>query len=90
MPLVTIPANAPLLLCVSSRCTCVQTDFTGSAGFRGSHFYLQPWNNLTTVTVQGSGTGGYGYYAFPAGYSAHWVRFVTDAPANVTAWLTYT
>lgn len=68
----------------------IQTDFTGSAGFRGSHFYLQPWNNLTTVTVQGSGTGGYGYYAFPAGYSAHWVRFVTDAPANVTAWLTYT
>jgi len=51
---------------------------------------MQPWNNLTTVTVQGSGAGGYGFYAFPTGYSAHWVRFVTDVPANVTAYLTYT
>jgi hypothetical protein len=69
----------------------VQIDFTGSAGHRGAHFYLEPWNLLTTVTVAtGEDGAGYGYYVFPEGFSAQWVRFVTDATCNCTAQLTYT
>lgn len=32
----------------------------------------------------------YAYYVFPPGFSAHWVRFITDADCNATAWLQYT
>jgi len=32
----------------------------------------------------------YAWYVFPEGFSAHWVRFITDQPCNVTAWLQYT
>ena len=40
----------------------IQVDFTGSAGHRGRYFYMEPWNNYTTITVP---VGGYAYHVFP-------------------------
>lgn len=65
----------------------IQIDFTGAAGHRGGNMYMEPWNTLTTVNVP---MGGYAYYAFPQGFSAHWVRFVPRVDCNCTAQLTYT
>jgi hypothetical protein len=66
----------------------IQVDFTGAAGHRGAFDGLEPWSTLARVTVDP--TEGYGYYVFPSGFSAHWVRFVVDTDCNATAWLTYT
>lgn len=60
----------------------------GSAGHRGAYFYMEPWNDLTTITL--SPNKPYSYYVFESGFSAHWVRFVTDSDCNCTAFLTYT
>ena len=70
----------------------IQVDFDGAAGHRGGPAYLEPWSTLTTVTINASANLGtnYAFYAFPAGFSAHWVRFITDVPCNCTAYLTYT
>jgi hypothetical protein len=73
----------------------IQVDFTGSAGHRGRWLYLEPWNTLTTVVVNTTASqpltsGGYATYVFPAGFSAHWVRFFTDVSCNCTAMLHYT
>lgn len=65
----------------------IQVDFTGAAGHRGRWQYMEPWNTLATVAVP---VGGYAFYTFPVGFSAHWVRFVASNTANATAWLTYT
>lgn len=65
----------------------IQIDFTGSAGHRGAHFYLQPWSDFAAVPVA---VGGYAHFVFPAGFSAHYVRFVADVACNCTAYLTYT
>jgi hypothetical protein len=73
----------------------IQADFTGSAGHRGRWLYEEPWNTVTTITVNASSAqplapGGYGFYVFPTGFSAHWVRFFTDQNCNCTAHLHYT
>jgi hypothetical protein len=65
----------------------VQIDFTGAAGHAGASMVMEPWSTLTTVDVP---VGGYAFYAFPAGFSAHWVRFVPSVDCNCTAQLTYT
>jgi hypothetical protein len=65
----------------------IQIDFLGYATLGVDDFVVCPWNNVTTVTVQ---PGGYNFYVFPTGLSAHWVRFITDSNANATAYLTYT
>ncbi len=70
----------------------IQVDFTGSAGHPGAHFFAMPWSTVETVTIhrtQGSAGSGYASYIFPAGFSAHWVRFVANQACNCTAWLTY-
>jgi hypothetical protein len=66
----------------------VQVDFDGAAGHYGA-ISNEPWNTLMTITVNTS-INSYASYVFPVGYSAHWVRFVTDADCNATVWLTYT
>ncbi|EDQ88254.1 uncharacterized protein MONBRDRAFT_9225 [Monosiga brevicollis MX1] len=60
----------------------VQIDFTGIAGHMN-----EAWSNYTTLT--GMTAGSYKYVVFEAGFSAHWVRFVTDADATMTAYLHY-
>lgn len=66
----------------------VQIDFTGSAGHIGPNFVLEPFNNLTTITLSSSKP--YAYYTFDQGFSAHWVRFTTDNDCNCTVVLHYT
>lgn len=66
----------------------IQVDFTGNAGHLGAKGFTMPWSDFDVVTLTAAKP--YSYYDFPAGFSAHWVRFVTDAQCNCTAWLTYT
>lgn len=67
----------------------VQIDFTGSAGHLGSGFYIEPWNTVTEIVLTAAKP--YAYYVFESGFSAHWVRLVTDvACSNCTAMFTYT
>ena len=66
----------------------IEVDFTGSAGHVGRYGFTAPWNALTTVELTGAKP--YAYYVFEPGFSAHWVRFVSDTAGNLTAWLTYT
>jgi hypothetical protein len=71
----------------------IQVDFDGASGHVGAKDYHEPWSNLATVSINTSATdlaSNYAYYAFPAGFSAHWVRFLVSSPANATVWLTYT
>ena len=71
----------------------IQVDFDGAAGHGGARGYsVEPWNTLARVVVGGNSTlsENYAHFVFPQGFSAHWVRFVADADANITAWLTYT
>ena len=70
----------------------IQVDFDGQSGHRGAKFYMEPWNTIATITVNASATAAtsYAYFVFPEGFSAHWVRFVTDVDCNCTAYLTYT
>jgi len=65
----------------------VQVDFTGAAGHRGDNMFMEPWSTLTAVSVP---VGGYAFYIFPTGFSAHWVRVVASADCNCTAQFTYT
>lgn len=55
---------------------------------------MEPWNTVKTVTVTVNDSplapGGYAYYTFEQGFSAHWVRFFVDTPCNCTAVLHYT
>ena len=37
---------------VTSVTFTIQCDFTGAAGHRGSHFYMEPWNTVETVVVK--------------------------------------
>ena len=71
----------------------IQVDFDGQAGHRGAKFFMEPWNTVQTITVNASASdagASYAYWVVPSGFSAHWVRFVTDAACNCTAYLTYT
>lgn len=65
----------------------IQIDFDGAAGHTG--IGSEGWNEVATVSVNTS-SNRYASYVFPPGFSAHWIRFVTDTDANVTAYLTYT
>ena len=60
----------------------LQVDFLGQAGHLGT-----PWNDYIDITVP---TGGYAFHNFPSGFSAHWVRVVSNSACNATAWFTYT
>ena len=71
----------------------IQVDFDGAAGHVGAKGYGEPWNTLARVTVNASSadlSSNYVHYTFPPGFSAHWVRVVSDTDANVTAYFTYT
>ncbi len=45
------------------------------------------WKTYDTVTVSANG---YVHHEFPTGFSAHWVRFVSDTDCTATVYLTYT
>eukprot|EP01065_Artemidia_motanka_P048573 TRINITY_DN7853_c0_g1_i1.p1 TRINITY_DN7853_c0_g1~~TRINITY_DN7853_c0_g1_i1.p1 ORF type:complete len:526 (+),score=122.31 TRINITY_DN7853_c0_g1_i1:62-1579(+) len=60
----------------------VQIDYTGVAGNLPGY----EWRTVTAVRLAADG---YSFYAFPDGFSAHWVRFVADGPCVVTAFLHY-
>ncbi|MEK7409087.1 MAG: hypothetical protein AAB225_28835 [Acidobacteriota bacterium] len=45
------------------------------------------WEKYETVLV---GAGEYRHHVFPTGFSAHWVRLVTDADCTITAEFMYT
>ena len=66
----------------------IEVDFTGSAGHVGPRGFTAPWNPLKQVQLTSATP--YAYYIFEPGFSAHWVRFVSDTAGNLTAWLTYT
>jgi hypothetical protein len=74
----------------------IQIDFSGSAGHRGGDGEtLEPWGSMYTTDQIQCYPGGYTYYTFPSGFSAHWVRFVpsysnTALLPNITVSLTYT
>jgi hypothetical protein len=55
----------------------LEVDFTGEGKFR----------RYSTIAVEG---GGYEYHCFPSGFSAHWVRVVTNTDCTATAQLHYT
>lgn len=55
----------------------VEVDFLG----HGS------WKSYQMITVP---PNGYVHHEFPAGFSAHWVRFTADKSCKATAYLTYT
>lgn len=61
----------------------IEVDFTGVSGHVG-----EPWNRYLNLTV--STTDPYTFHAFPAGFSAHWVRVRTDKAAVMTAYFHYT
>eukprot|EP00117_Sycon_ciliatum_P049342 scpid54540/ scgid0282/ len=60
----------------------IQVDFLGTAG----HVSGESWVNYTTVELPAKG---YDYVAFPDGFSAHWVRLVSQYPAILTAYFHY-
>ena len=45
------------------------------------------WQKYESVTVPSSG---YKYHTFPPGFSAHWMRVVSDASCTLTAEFMYT
>jgi hypothetical protein len=55
----------------------VEVDFMGN----------QSWCCYTTLSVDAKG---YAHHVFPDGFSAHWVRFVAENDATMTAFLHYT
>lgn len=55
----------------------IEVDFLGTG----------QWHRYKSVIVP---SGEYVHHEFPAGYSAHWVRFVADSACTATAYLTYT
>jgi hypothetical protein len=55
----------------------VEVDFLGT----------QDWRNYSVITVPANG---YTHHEFPAGFSAHWVRFTADKDCRATAYLHYT
>ncbi|XP_064613873.1 LOW QUALITY PROTEIN: uncharacterized protein LOC135477633 [Liolophura sinensis] len=61
----------------------IEIDYTGTAG----HMSGEDWNVLTRIGVY---NGGYNYYTFPPGFSAHWVRVVASANCTATAYFHYT
>lgn len=71
----------------------IDVDFTGSAGHLGSTDLVEPWSELELVDV---GEKNYAYFAFPAGFSAHWVRVralqggAQPLSVNLTAHFSYT
>ena len=80
----TAAYSAPWPAVVTVR---IQADFTGSAGHLGAKEYQEPWNTVASVTINASATdaaSNYAFYAFPSGFSAHWIRFVADTDCNVT------
>ena len=56
----------------------IEVDFLGQGA----------WEKYETIVAVG--TGHYRYHVFPTGFSAHWVRLVTDADCTVTAEFMYT
>ncbi len=58
-------------------------EFTIEVDFLGN----QTWQTYDVITVA---PGGYVHHEFPAGFSAHWVRFTVDTACKATAYLTYT
>jgi hypothetical protein len=58
-------------------------DFLVEIDFLGT----QDWVPYTTVIT---GAGGYGFHAFPEGFSAHWVRLTASANCTGSAQFTYT
>ena len=82
------PAAWPVVVTIA-----IQVDFDGASGHVGAKDYgFEPWNTLARVTLGGNTTlsENYAHFVFPEGFSAHWVRFISDTDANITAWLTYT
>lgn len=61
----------------------IQVDVTGIAGHMG-----ESWFNYTAVEL--SPTNPYVYHVFPDGYSAHWVRVVSDQSCQLTTYFHYT
>ena len=45
------------------------------------------WEKYQSIAV---GAGEYKYHVFPSGFSAHWVRLVSDAGCTATAEFMYT
>ena len=58
-------------------------EFTIEVDFLGN----QRWQVYDTLTIP---PGGYAHHEFPAGFSAHWVRFIADTACRATAYLIYT
>jgi hypothetical protein len=55
----------------------VEVDFMGNG----------TWRRYAAVEVEDQG---YAYHVFPTGFSAHWVRLISDADCKATAQLAYT
>ena len=55
----------------------VEVDFLGTG----------KWKTYDSFTVSAKG---YVHHEFPSGFSAHWVRFTSDADCTATVYLTYT
>ena len=55
----------------------IEIDFVGN----------QSWCSYLDLPVAASG---YAHHVFPDGFSAHWVRLVSEGPATLTALLHYT
>ncbi len=84
----------------------IQVDFTGAAGHMPgedwvtvsitpgrSPLYLHSNTNrlqMGSIDVAAAGSSSYGFYVFPTGFSAHWVRLVTDTTTTCTAIFHYT
>lgn len=62
----------------------IEVDVTGTAGHRN----LENW--LPLITLNLNRYTPYVYYVFEAGYSAHWVRLVSDTNYTLTAYFHYT
>ena len=45
---------------------------------------------MGSIDVAAAGSSSYGFYVFPTGFSAHWVRLVTDTTTTCTAIFHYT
>lgn len=66
----------------------VQVDFTGASVSGNKDSLDEPWSDYQVFSLTRDKP--YAFHVFPDGFSAHWVRAVSDTDATLTAYFHYT